>query len=105
MNKEKFNSLDDKTKELILEEMCDLYTIIERNISTVEDLRNFAEWQTTTGKLGDDMKKLLIGICPNEHLDREDILKLSNEAVSLTTWWNGIIKRAKLKRDMINKFK
>jgi hypothetical protein len=64
MTPKEFNDLDDKTKQLVLPEMCELYSIITNYPANTQDLTTFAKWQWRIGKFGDDLSGFLEGICP-----------------------------------------
>lgn len=120
MDLERFNSYDEKTKQELLEEMLRLYTIIETHPVGIEELEIFADWHMSLGKLGQELKDLLIGIHPwNEFTytesynvntkeskvissnidkykdvkERVKLIRLSDEALRFVKFWNGEVHR------------
>lgn len=98
MDLEKFNSYCEKDKNIILEEMFELYSLVTNYPTSVEDLKTFTEWQLPMGKFGKDMKDLLYGVYPSEYerytdYTKEDIAKLSNKATYFVRYWNNVINK------------
>ena len=120
MNLEQFNSYDEKTKQLLSEDMFRLYTIIETHQAGIEELEIFADWHMALGKLGQDLKDLLIGIYPwneftytesynmdtkeskiissnvdkySDAKERLRLIRLSDEALRFVKFWNDEVHR------------
>jgi len=101
MTTDDYNNYDEKTKSQIFEEMCKLYTIISDYPTTTEDLKTFAKWQWGIAKFGKDLEGFLYGIYPSAILDNltkesnkeefDRIVKLSDDALRMTKFWNRIV--------------
>lgn len=99
MNKEEFYNLPKNVQDSVLEEMLELMNLVDRYPTDLEELKIFTEWHLRTGIFGNDLKSLLIGICPSEELNKqnnkerlEELLVLSNKALNLVSFWNRAIK-------------
>ncbi len=93
MNLERFNSYCEEDKNMILEDMFELYSLVTDYPTSVEDLRVFVEWQMPLGKFGEDMKDLLYGVYPSERCNytKEEIIQLSDNALKFVNFWNKYV--------------
>jgi hypothetical protein len=99
MNKERFNELCEEDKELVFNEMCELYSLIENYPINIDDLKIFTEWHQHIRRWGKQLYNLLIGMYPYPELNKnpnkeklEELLKYSNNVVDLVNFWNRQIK-------------
>jgi hypothetical protein len=97
MNIKQFQKLDKNIKQQMLDEMCELYTIIEEHPVTIQDLKTFAKWQEEAGIIfNDNLKNFLIGIFPksnlNNGLSKESLIHLSNIALNYVKFYNDELK-------------
>lgn len=106
MNKTDFNSLSTEGKEVAFEKMLELLTLVYENPTSTDDLKTFTKWHMWTGKFGKELYELLIGVYPYPELDKNlnqkelyQLLKYSNRALNLVTFWNKQIK-SKLDRSL-----
>ncbi len=96
MNKAEFYSLNEKERNIVLDDALELLTLVERNPVGVEEMRIFAEWQFP--KWGNDLKSFLTGLYPwyefnqaKTNTERENVLQKSNTALSLVRFWNKAV--------------
>ena len=99
MTPKEFKNCDVETQEIILEELCKLYSIVIHYPTSIDDLIIFVQWQSIIGKFGKQLENLLDGIYPYKKLNKadtkeklEEILKLSNEAMQMVHFWNRCIR-------------
>lgn len=98
MDLQKFNSLCQENKDMILGEMFELYSLIEKYPVIIDDLKIFSEWNSVLGKHGNSLKEFLVGIYPvdTHNYTDEELYELSNEALRFVTHWNDIAHTRKI---------
>lgn len=99
MTKEQFNLLSDEAKNQVFEEMCELFSLIENYPISYAELEIFTKWHRSKGRFGEELKKLLIGICPSDEIEYarnqsqlEELLKLSDDVLYLVSFWNRVLR-------------
>lgn len=91
MTKDEFFALDYKTKEAVLEEALALYTLIDENPISYEEMKVFAEWRFP--KWGEELKEFLYGIYSETGEDSEsiDLVVASDKVLDFVRFWNRAI--------------
>ena len=100
MDKKEFENLGVQDKEIIFNEMLELVTLIYENPVSIEELKIFTEWHKYIAKFSNDLYRFLIGVYPYPELNKQpskevltELLKCSNEALKLVSFWNNQIKK------------
>lgn len=97
MTIEELNNYDLEAKNLILNDMCKLYTLVTDYPTSIEDLQNLTQWQAHMGKFNNNLLDFLIGIYPpfkdviNDKRNINEIKKLSDSALKFVQYWNNCL--------------
>jgi hypothetical protein len=95
MNIEEFKNLGKTEQEEVLAEALELYDLVGKYPTSVEDIKIFVNWQMYIAQFGNDLENLLLGVYPYPELNNptgKDILALSNRALDFVTFWNRCVK-------------
>ena len=95
MDIKQFNQLKNEDRQYVLDEMCELYSLIEKYPTNIEDLRIFIKWNQYIGNHGNKLYEFLNGIIPsqaiNEDINIETVRNWSNEVFKSVKFWNNWI--------------
>lgn len=94
-----------KIEDLLLEEkeeLMELYKLYNEHMCTIEDLMATVEFISISGMVGEEFKTFLRGIYPyialnldNWAVDKDKLIKESDEALRFVKYWNKMISSLK----------
>lgn len=84
------------------EELMELYRLYNENMCTIEDLMATIEFISISGMIGEEFKSFLRGVYPhmalnldNWDVDKDKLIKESDEALRFVKCWNKMISSLK----------